>query len=218
MPWSLDVSLYCALVESEQLEYGVLYNAVLRECFRSTFPRLHPFSQSPICSPFHFCLPTDPSLPVGSSGCPTFKRLRSYEVVGDMQLKSALLFVATKPVKFLTMPNKRKVADEEMRERLRQLSLCSTRVPKLFGVCAFGRNFAFYKYDRVTGEITPPKIPQPDSIDETVETAPIEWWSTNVMDEDGREKFLELVEEVKSMANELLPIDPNASILSEDTS
>ncbi|KAF8977019.1 hypothetical protein BDQ17DRAFT_1384215 [Cyathus striatus] len=134
--------------------------------------------------------------------------------------QSAILFVATKPAKFFNMPNKRKVADEEMRERLRQLSLCSTRAPKLFGVCAIGRNVAFYKYDRETGEITPPKIPQPDSVDidgeEPVDTAPIEWWSTNVMDEDGRAKFLELVEEVNSMVNELPTIELDVSELAED--
>ncbi|EDR10761.1 uncharacterized protein LACBIDRAFT_324634 [Laccaria bicolor S238N-H82] len=56
------------------------------------------------------------------------------------------------------------------------------------------RQLSFYTYERASRRVEP--IPLADSVTRIVDTAPIERWNTNIMEEEGRTKFLE---EIKQM-------------------
>jgi hypothetical protein len=59
---------------------------------------------------------------------------------------------------------------------------------------AIGRQLSYYTYDKDSGVVDPAAFP--GSPDIVLETAPVERWDTNIMQEDGRTKFLVMVEEI----------------------
>jgi len=66
----------------------------------------------------------------------------------------------------------------------------------LYGVSAFGRQLAYYTYERASGTVEPAAVVDYSCISDY---APIETWDTNIMEEGGRAKFLAVVEEIKQM-------------------
>lgn len=86
----------------------------------------------------------------------------------------------------------RKDAENQVRSRFGQLAHL-VRVPKLYGVSAIGRQLSYYTYERASGIVKP--IALTDSGISVVDTAPIERWNTNIM-EEGHAKFLVVVEEM----------------------
>lgn len=63
-------------------------------------------------------------------------------------------------------------------------------------VSAIGRQLSYYTYERATGAVEP--IVLADSISFVVDTALIERWNTNIL-EEGSAKFLAVVQEIKQM-------------------
>ncbi|KAF9069196.1 hypothetical protein BDP27DRAFT_1421169 [Rhodocollybia butyracea] len=63
----------------------------------------------------------------------------------------------------------------------------------------------FYTYDKNTRRILPRAVtPDPDIL---VDTAPKEWWSYDIVEEDGANKFREVVKEVEEMCKVLSLVD-----------
>ena len=83
-----------------------------------------------------------------------------------------------------------------MRRRFGEISHL-VKVPKLYGISAIGRQLSYYEFDKAVGSITPDALP--DSSTTMMDTAPVERWSTNIMEPEGFDKFMRVVEEVKRM-------------------
>jgi hypothetical protein len=71
----------------------------------------------------------------------------------------------------------------------------------LYGISAIGMQLSYYTYDKDSGVVGP--TPLPDNPNAVVDTAPVERWDTNIMQEEGRTKFLAMVEEIKQMVRDL---------------
>jgi hypothetical protein len=113
-------------------------------------------------------------------------------------LESPVFFIEIKAsTHFLAISVRiRKDAENQVRTRFGQLAHL-VLVPKLYGVSAIGRQLSYYTYERASGIIKP--IALTDSIISVVDTAPIERWNTNIMEEEGHAKSLAVVEEIKRM-------------------
>jgi hypothetical protein len=59
-----------------------------------------------------------------------------------------------------------------------------------------GRQLSHYTYERASGAVEP--VALVDSTSFVVDTARIGRWNTNIMQEEGRAKFLAVVEEIKA--------------------
>lgn len=110
--------------------------------------------------------------------------------------ESPIFFIEIEPPTHLPSLSTRKDVENQVRHRFLQLSHL-VRAPKLYGVSAIGRQLSYYTYERASGTVGP--IALADSITLVVDTAPIGRWNTNIMEEEGRAKFLAVVEEIKQM-------------------
>lgn len=117
-----------------------------------------------------------------------------------MGLDSPVLFIEVKPPTYIVPPNARKQAEKQIRARFGSFAHL-VRIPKLYGISAMGRQVAYYTYDRASGAVEPAALPaDPNRV---TDTAPVERWDTNIMQEEGRTKFLAMVEEIKKMVQDL---------------
>jgi hypothetical protein len=183
MPWPAHiVAKSDRLLDTERIEnkfYG-LYNSILAECFPSTH-----FTVTPQYT-------TEEAM-TGGTGAIGFAI--SY-VIEPLNLECPVFFIEIKPPTHLPSLSARKDAENLVRRRFLQLSHL-VRVPKLYGVSAIGRQLSYYTYERASGTVEP--IALADSTTLVVDTAPIGRWNTNIMEEEGRAKFLAVVEEIKQM-------------------
>ncbi len=183
MPWPAHIVAKSArLLDTVTIEnkfYG-LYNTILNECFPSTQFTVTP--QYPTVE-----------APAGGTGAIDFAI--SY-VIEPLNLDSPIFFVEIKPPTHLPSISARKEAENQVRLRFMQLAHL-VRIPKLYGVSAIGRQLSYYAYERASGNVEP--VALADSSTSIVDTAPIERWDTNIMEEEGRAKFLAVVEEIKQM-------------------
>jgi hypothetical protein len=111
---------------------------------------------------------------------------------------SPVFIVEVKDPNDFRFASKREEADLQMRQRVRDCAdmLC---IPVLHGVSAFGTKIAFYKYHQATRRLQPRRIiPDPDVV---TDTAPSEWWSYDILEEEGANRFRDVVDEVKAMCN-----------------
>ena len=99
-----------------------------------------------------------------------------------------IFFIEIKPPTHLPSISTRKDAENQVRTRFVQRP--STEVS------AIGRQLSYYTYERATGAVEP--IVLADSISFVVDTALIERWNTNIL-EEGSAKFLAVVQEIKQM-------------------
>ena len=187
MPWPAHIVTHSSrLPDTESIEnkfYG-LYNSILIECFPST----------------QFIItPQYVTEEAQTGGTGTIDFVITY-VIQPLDLESPIFFIEIKPPTYLHSITARKYAENQVRTRFGQLAHL-VQIPKLYGVSAIGRQLSYYTYERDSGTIEP--VALADSISSIVDTAPIGRWNTNIMQEQGRAKFLAVVEEIKQMVHDL---------------
>ncbi|KAH9022710.1 hypothetical protein EDB84DRAFT_1245638, partial [Lactarius hengduanensis] len=108
-----------------------------------------------------------------------------------------VLFVRIKPPTHLPSISAHKDAENQVRTRFVQLAHL-VRMPKFYGVNrAIGRRLSYYTYERATGAVEPAALA--DSTSSVVDTASIERWYSNIMQEEGRARFLAAIKEIRQM-------------------
>lgn len=110
---------------------------------------------------------------------------------------SPVFIVEIKHPNDFMFPSSREEADLQLRRRIRDC-VDNPRVPILHGVSAFGTKLAFYKYHKDTTRLEPSRI-VPD-LNVLNDTAPREWWSCDILEEEGANRFRAVVDEVKAMS------------------
>jgi hypothetical protein len=180
MPWPAHiVAKSSRLLDTETIAnkfYG-FYGSILNECFPST----------------HFTITPQYATveaPAGGS------RFAITYVIEPLDLDSPIFFVEIKPPTHLPSMFARKDAENQVRTRFAQLAHL-VQIPKLYGVSAMGRQLSYYTYERASGAVEPTALAESASF--IMDTAPIGRWNTNIMQEEGRAKFLAVVEEIKQM-------------------
>ncbi|KAF8512894.1 hypothetical protein JB92DRAFT_2564211, partial [Gautieria morchelliformis] len=93
--------------------------------------------------------------------------------------------------------SERRLADAQMRRGFDWLAE-RLSIPALYGLSIFGTVFGIYRYDALTGDLTPPKIPHVFGKAQT-DTAPVTRWNYDIMHPAGAKKLLEIVDEAKDM-------------------
>ena len=114
--------------------------------------------------------------------------------------KHPVLFIEVKPPASFALDSKRKQADDQMRDRFRDLrhNLVTPRLP---GISVFGTRMAFYEYVAATNTLTPPAIvPDPDSLNDL---APAERWGYDLLETNGIAQMRQVAEDVKEMCQAL---------------
>jgi len=117
-------------------------------------------------------------------------------VIEALDIDSPVLFIEVKPPIHLPVISARKEAENQARRRYGEISHL-VKIPKLYGISAIGRQLSYYEYHKASGRITPDALPDSSAI--VMDTAPIERWDTNIMEPEGYDKFMRIVEEVKLM-------------------
>ncbi|KAF9008292.1 hypothetical protein BDQ17DRAFT_1349686 [Cyathus striatus] len=166
MPWNDNVVTFMSSAASDtQTIKEYIYPLYTRILYIS-FPVEDRFMLYPICKLTYL---TDTVTPPSDDFNPFVIRTELHKVVFFVEI-----YVPT----LLGDPHERKQADNEMRNRFRQLS-GSLQIPKLYGMCAFGTHICFYSYDRDTRIIIPSPVENSD------DTAPVDRWGLNIPEEDG---------------------------------
>ncbi|KAI0253283.1 hypothetical protein BJV78DRAFT_1123277 [Lactifluus subvellereus] len=182
MPWPVHIILKSSLLtDTEPIGnrfYG-LYDAILNECFPTTQFTVMPQYATIDTSAIDFAI--------------------TY-VIEPLELESPVLFIEVKPPTHLSSITTRKSAENQVWSRFGILAHL-VRIPKLYGISAMGRQLSYYTYDRPSGVVEPAALP--DDLNVVVDTAPVERWDTNIMQEEGHTKFLAMVEEIKQMVRDL---------------
>jgi len=87
-------------------------------------------------------------------------------------------------------------ADAQIRAKFRAL-YDDTPTPRLHGISAVGKKLAFYCLDKATGHIILDYVaPSTGYITDTV---PAERWDTDITTEDGYQRFMAVINDVKEM-------------------
>jgi hypothetical protein len=88
-------------------------------------------------------------------------------------------------------------ADAQMRARFCALYEV-TPTPRLHGLSVMGQRLAFYCMDKATGRIKPNYVAP--STDRIIDTIPAERWDTDITTEEGYQRFMAVINDVKEMA------------------
>ncbi|KAF9008300.1 hypothetical protein BDQ17DRAFT_1301522 [Cyathus striatus] len=180
MPWTDKTVIFMSSgVSDTETIKEYFYPLYLRILYIS-FPVDQKFILFPHCN---ITCVTDTVTPPSDDFIPFVIQTKIHKVVFFVQIHAPTL---------LGDPHERKQADNEMRNRFRQFG-GSLQIPKLYGMCAFGTHICFYSYDRDTGAITPTPVENTD------DTAPVYRWSLNILEEDGRLRLLNIVEEIQQI-------------------
>src|SRR5882762_7608301 len=115
-----------------------------------------------------------------------------------MKRKVPVLFIKVKLYAHLQDIAKREKADNQMRDRFRELGSPNLPIPKLYGISAMGTCFSVYEYTKETNRVAPSSIPRdPDTVNDV---APQARWKYELLEADGEAKFRSIVTEVKAIA------------------
>ncbi|KIL64215.1 hypothetical protein M378DRAFT_78634 [Amanita muscaria Koide BX008] len=88
-------------------------------------------------------------------------------------------------------------ADAQMRARFRAL-YDVTPIPRLHGISVMGQRLAFYCMDIATGHVNPNYVaPSNDCI---IDAVPAERWDTDITTEEGCQRLMAVINDVKQMA------------------
>ncbi|KAI9451965.1 hypothetical protein F5148DRAFT_1237750 [Russula earlei] len=105
----------------------------------------------------------------------------------------SVLFLEIKEPAEITLKSAREEADSQMRKRMGDLApICP--LDTLNGVSAFGTQLSFYTYDKHT-HILPARIPPHPKLE--TDTAPLNRWDCNILEDEGVQRFQDLVAEIK---------------------
>ncbi|KAJ7254962.1 hypothetical protein B0H12DRAFT_1016675, partial [Mycena haematopus] len=110
-----------------------------------------------------------------------------------------VLIVAIKPPGNIRLPSAREDADTQTRRRLQDLSE-DCLLPTLHAVSAFGTQLAFYRMAK-GHQIVPDRIPPDPTL--LTDTAPLLWWSCDVLQDEGRRRFSSMVTEIEQACKSL---------------
>jgi hypothetical protein len=185
MPWSDHTVLKSSLVlDTEMVDnrFNSLYNTIITSLFSGTYFALNP-SRRPGPGAMDF---TVTHITVAGP-------LVHEHPVFFLQIRLLRIFLCQTPVK--RPKTKFDSGSSNLPPHL--------RIPKLYGISAFGRQLSYYTYDRVTGVLEPTIIM--DSDVDAIVTAPpsLARCNTNIMEVEGRAKFLAMVDEIKQMVHAL---------------
>ncbi|KAJ7771337.1 hypothetical protein DFH07DRAFT_866376 [Mycena maculata] len=103
------------------------------------------------------------------------------------------------PVLIPATPSAREEVDVHIRRRIRDLSEDCV-LPTLHAVSAFGTKLAFYSTAK-GHQIVPDPIPQDPTL--LADTAPLRWWICDVLQDEGRQRFSSMVNEIKQVCENL---------------
>ncbi|KAF8517287.1 hypothetical protein BU17DRAFT_50001 [Hysterangium stoloniferum] len=187
MPWPAHILRKSdRLRDNETIEnkFYPLYNSILNECF--------PQERFSICPQY--------ATPIAQAGGIGAIGFAVTYVVEALDLDSVVFFLEIKPPTHLPILSGRKDADNQMRQRFGQIAHL-VKLPTLYGISAIGKSLCYYTYSVPTHTIEPTRIL--DSCTLLVDTAPIERWDSNIMGEEGHDKFLAMVQDIQSMINTL---------------
>jgi hypothetical protein len=95
----------------------------------------------------------------------------------------------------------REEAELQLHRRFRDCAN-NPRIPILHDVLAIGTKLAFYKYHKYSRRLEPWRV-SPDPYILT-DTAPREWWSCDILEEKGANRFRIVADEVKAMSANLV--------------
>jgi hypothetical protein len=79
-------------------------------------------------------------------------------VVEPQELESAIFFIEVKPPTHISPISDRKKAKNQVRS-LFDMLVHLVRTPKLYGISAIGRNLSYFVYDRASGVVVSPALP-----------------------------------------------------------
>ncbi|KAK7027079.1 hypothetical protein R3P38DRAFT_2941560 [Favolaschia claudopus] len=115
--------------------------------------------------------------------------------------KRPIFLLELKPPSDLKFQSRRMDADDQIRQRLVDLG-SESPLTVLHAVSAIGTKLCFYTYTKSSSEpISPPGIPY-DRI-RVNDVAPREWWSTDVLEAEGEQRFREVTERIKRDCEQL---------------
>lgn len=121
---------------------------------------------------------------------------------------STVLLVEIKSATGLKDGHQRKEADLQMRKRFHQFWE-QVKVPRIYGISAFGRRMSVYWVDMATSEIhSHPIAEEEENPKILVDVAPKRRWDLDVMEEEGFKRFAEIVADIKDMVSKLQPDAP----------
>jgi len=159
--------------------YGV-YNTILARVFTKVIFTIMPYY---------------PLLELEAGVPPTVDSVVTFVVGLGMELP--IFFLEIKSPLDIGSISTRVSADAEMRARFRALRNL-TPTPRLHGVSVMGQRLAFYCLDKATGRVDPDYVaPSSNCITDPV---PAERWDTDITTEDGYQRFLAVINDVKEMA------------------
>ena len=114
--------------------------------------------------------------------------------------KHPVFFIEVKPRASIALDSKRKQADDQMRERFRDLRP-NIVTPRLSGISAFGTQIAFYEYVAATKTLTPRAFtPDPTFLDDM---APADRWNYDLLEADGTARMRQVAQDVIAMCQAL---------------
>jgi hypothetical protein len=114
-----------------------------------------------------------------------------------------VFFLVIKAPKRMYVSSARKEADDQMRTRMQDLApFCP--LDTLNGVSAFGTRLSFYSFDKQTQILPQPIPPHPYLV---TDTAPLDRWDCDILEDEGAQRFQNLVAEIKEKCNQLPAID-----------
>jgi len=114
--------------------------------------------------------------------------------------KHPVFFIEVRPPGSFTLDSRRKQADEQMRDRFRDLRHALV-TPRLPGISAFGTRLAFYEYVAATNSLTPRAIAPDDQF--LTDVAPANRWDHDVLDANGTARVRQVVQDVIAMCQAL---------------
>ena len=114
--------------------------------------------------------------------------------------KHPVFFIEVKPPSSFHFDSKRKQADEQMRDRFRDLRP-NIVTPRLPAISAFGTRVAFYEYIPATRGVTPPAIAADPMFLEDI--APADRWNYDLLEADGIARMRQVAQDVRAMCQAL---------------
>ncbi|KAI0300334.1 hypothetical protein BC826DRAFT_950059 [Russula brevipes] len=108
--------------------------------------------------------------------------------------------ILIKPPSSFHLDSKRKQADDQMRDRFRDLR-ANLVTPRLPAISAFGTRVAFYEYIAATNAVTPPAIAADPIFLNDV--APADRWNYDLLEADGIARMRQVAQDVRAMCQAL---------------
>ena len=126
---------------------------------------------------------------------------------GPFQVVTYVVRVKNQPIFFLEIKNpchldtaySRVHVDMQMRAKFCGLYNI-TPTSMLHGISAMGQKLAFYCFDKAMGHVTPDFIEPSYGDTGMIDTVPAERWDTDITTEEGYQRFMTVISDVKQMA------------------